>query len=146
MSVELFEQFCEENNLEIKVFQEKGDTHTAEASAKSYGISVNRIVKSLLLKVDGEFIMFLVPGDKRLDFEGVKEKLGAKKVRMASVDEVKERTGHSIGGVPPFGHLKKLKTYIEDGFSGDEYLLAAAGKDDAVFKIGLKELREITKK
>jgi Cys-tRNA(Pro) deacylase len=145
MSINLFKQYCKDNNLDFEVFQEKGSTHTAQDSADAYGIGINRIVKSLLVRINGEFVMFLVPGDKRLDFKDLEKRFETKKVRMASAEEVKDVTGYSIGGVSPFGHKTKLKTYVESGFPSDSPLLAAAGKEDAVFWVTLKELEEIVK-
>lgn len=143
MSIELFKQYCKQNNIDVEVLNEGSITHTAKDSAKTHGIELNRIVKSLLIKVNNDFVVFLVPGDKRLDFKYLEERFGTRDIRMAKADEVKDVTGYSIGGVPPFGHKKKLKTYIEDGFPADKQLLAAAGREDSVFWVRLDKLKEI---
>ncbi len=143
MSIELFQQYCKQNKIEVDVLNEGSTTHTARDSAKTHGIDLNRIVKSLLIKIGGEFCVFLVPGNKRLDFKYLEERFGTEDIRMATADEVKEMTGYSIGGVPPFGHKKKLKTHIEDGFPASKQLLAAAGREDSVFWVGLDKLKEI---
>ncbi|MFH1547538.1 MAG: YbaK/EbsC family protein [bacterium] len=139
MSVDLFKRYCQENGIDVETIQEGSSTHTARDSAENYGVGLNQIVKSLLLKVGDEFCIFLISGDKRLDFDMLKERFG-KEIRMATAEEVKEVTGYSIGGVPPFGHKSKLTTYIEDGFPIDGELFAAAGNIDAVFKTDLERL------
>jgi Cys-tRNA(Pro) deacylase len=140
MSVELFKQYCKENGIDIEVLNEGSTTRTAKDSAETHGVELNRIVKSLLVKIGDEFVIFLVPGDKRLDFKYLEERFGTKDIRMANADEVKDVTGYSIGGVPPFGHKAKLKTYIEDGFPKEGELLVAAGREDSVFRVSLDEL------
>ena len=132
-----FEQYLKQNKIsDISIITSEEDTNTAEQAANTHNVPVSNIVKSLVVKTDNEFVLYLVPGDKRLDMERV----GG---RMANAEEVKEITGYSIGGVPPFGHTTKLKTYIVDGFNKDEIVVAAGGKPNTVFKIALKRLKEL---
>lgn len=146
MSVELFKKYCSDHGLSFEIIQEGSKTHTAQDSSRNFGIELNRIVKSLVVKIDDDFVIFLVPGDKRLNFNMLKERFGARDVRMANADEVKDVTSYSIGGVPPFGFAHKLKTYIKEGFPKNLPLLAAAGKEDAVFWVSLEELKKVTNK
>lgn len=148
MAVSQFKSFLAENDLDFEIIISDGaSTHTAQQAADVHGVPVSNIVKSLLTNCEidcaSRYILFLVPGDKRLDFEFWQKELGAEKMRMANADEVKSITGYSIGGVPPFGHTAKLETYIADGFDADSLLVAAAGSHDAVFKIDLSKLRSI---
>ena len=136
MSVALFLEFVKKHKLDIKPIKSNKPTTTAREAAEAHGVLVSNIVKSLLVKEsDGIFVIYLCPGDRRLELkEGT---------RMANANEVKEATGHSIGGVPPFGHKKPLKTIIVDGFDSTTPLWAAAGAADTNFKTTLKELQKI---
>lgn len=133
----LFEKYLKENNItDISLIISVNDTHTAQQAADTHNVPISNIVKSLIVKTNNEFALYLIPGDRRLDLNRV----GG---RMANAEEVREITGYSIGGVPPFGHKTKLKTYIEDGFNENEILVAAGGKPNAVFKITLEKLKEL---
>jgi len=145
MPVELFEKFIKENNLDIKTIKSEQATTTAQQAADAHNVPVSNIVKSLVVKADNEFFIVLCPGNKRLDFQELKNMLGKKDVRMANADEVKQITGHSVGGVPPFGHKKPLKTIILHGFNSNEPLWAAAGRADTNFKTSLFQLKNILK-
>ncbi len=138
MSTKKFKEFLEKNNLNIEILESPEKTHTAQQAADVHSVSVENIVKSILTKVNDEYVLFLVPGDKKID-------LKEKKATIAKPDEVKKITGYSIGGVPPFGHKTKVKTYIQEGFRKDEKLLAAAGSPNSVFKISLEELENMLK-
>ena len=142
MAKEVFEQFLKKNNLDIEVIESQDKTHTAQQAADAHGIPVRNIVKSILVKIDNEFFLFLVPGDKKIDLEEKKREFNAKNITIANPEEVKNITGYSIGGVPPFGHKQKIKTFVEKGFDKKENLLAAAGSPKCVFKIGLEELKK----
>ncbi len=143
MAKEVFEKFLNEHNLKIQIINSKEKTHTAQQAAETHNIPVRNIIKSILVKIDDEPILFLAPGDKRIDLEEKKKEFNARDIKVANAEEVKDITGHSIGGVPPFGHKKKIKTFIEKGFNGNEKLLAAAGSPNSVFKISLVDLKKI---
>ena len=143
MAVETFRKFLEENSIQLEIIITDDNTHTAIDAAKVHNVPVSNIVKSLLVKVGNEFVMYLVPGDMRLDLERIKNEYQAESIRMATADEVKEITGYSIGGVPPFGHKVKLKTVIVDGFDINSMIVAAAGSSNSVFKCDLKTIYKL---
>ena len=143
MAKELFEEFFKKHNLNINILETEEKTHTAQQAAYTHSVPIQNIVKSILVKIDKDFCLFLVPGNKQLDLEKKKKEFKTQKVRIANAQEVKNITGYSIGGVPPFGHKEKLRTFVEKGFNEKEKLLAAAGSPNAVFKIELEELEKI---
>ena len=138
MGVSLFLEFVKKNRLPIVPIKADKETTTAAEAAKVHGVPVANIVKSLVVReADGSFAVYLCPGDRRLKLpEGT---------RMANASEVKEVTGHSIGGVPPFGHQQPLRTVIVDGFDPTTPLWAAAGAADTNFQTTLGDLQKIAK-
>ena len=64
---------------------------------------------------------------------------------MAVADDVKNVTGFTIGGVSPIGHLNRVKVLIDSSLKRFDYLFAAAGHPNCVFKISFKDLSIITK-
>ena len=56
---------------------------------------------------------------------------------MATANDVKNITGYTIGGVSPVGHLNKVEIYIDNSLERFNYLFAAAGHPNCVFKIKL---------
>ena len=117
---------------------------TAQDAATALGCSVGAIVKSLLLKAGENFILCLVSGDKRCSLNKIKKILKKKDVSMANADQVKENTGFSIGGVSPIAHIKKMKIIVDKSLSRFEYIYAAAGHPDCVFKITYLDLIKLT--
>ena len=117
---------------------------TAKEAAISLNCEVGAIVKSLLLRTEGNFILCLVAGDKRCSLNKVKKILNMKDVSMADADQVKSQTGFSIGGVSPVAHLNKIKILIDSSFSRYENVYAAAGHPNSIFKISYKQLIKLT--
>jgi prolyl-tRNA editing enzyme YbaK/EbsC (Cys-tRNA(Pro) deacylase) len=128
--------------LYVEIVEFEQTTRTAEEAAAAVGCEVAQIVKSLCFSVNEEPIMALVSGRNRLDERKLAALcgVGRKKVKRAAAEMVKERTGFSIGGVPPFGHLSPLPVFIEEDLTGFEVVWAAAGTPFAVFAVKPAEL------
>ena len=127
-----------------KVIVLDNSARTALEAASSLGCEVGAIVKSLLFKTEGTFLLCLVAGDKKASLNKIKKILEIQNASMASADEVKNITGYSIGGVSPIGHLKKVNIFIDNSLERFTYLFAAAGHPNCVFKINFKDLQKIT--
>jgi len=127
-----------------KVVVLETSARTALDAASSLGCEVGAIVKSLLFKTENSFILCLVAGDKKASLNKIKKTLNIKDVSMASADEVKEITGFTIGGVSPIAHSNKVDIYIDNSFKRFEYLYAAAGHPNCVFKIDYLNLQKMT--
>mgnify|MGYP001334650113 FL=1 len=63
---------------------------------------------------------------------------------MAAADDVKNITGFTIGGVSPVGHLNKIDIFIDNSLERFNYLFAAAGHPNCVFKINFIDLQKLT--
>ena len=129
----------------LKVEALNSSARTAIDAAASLNCEVGAIVKSLLLRTDDNFILCLVSGDKRCSLNKIKKILDKKDVSMANADQVKSQTGFSIGGVSPVAHLNQIKILIDSSLSRYENVYAAAGHPNSIFKIGYKQLIELTK-
>ena len=132
-----------DSNLKVEVLN--SSARTANDAATSLNCEVGAIVKSLLLRTDNDFILCLVSGDKRCSLNKIKKIINIKDVSMADAEQVKSQTGFSIGGVSPVAHLNQIKILIDSSLSRYENIYAAAGHPNSIFKIGYKQLIELTK-
>jgi len=132
-----------DTSLKVEVLN--SSARTAKDAATSLNCEVGAIVKSLLLRTDDNFILCLVSGDKRCSLNKVKKILNKNDVSMADAEQVKSQTGFSIGGVSPVAHLNRIKILIDSSLSRYENVYAAAGHPNSIFKIGYKQLIELTK-
>jgi Ala-tRNA(Pro) deacylase len=86
---------------------------TSEAAAMVRGVSLSSGAKALICKVDGRFVMFVLPADRKLDSKQVRQALRVRALRFASADELGQWTGLTPGAVPPFGSLFGLATHCD---------------------------------
>ena len=117
---------------------------TAKDAANSLQCKVGAIVKSLLLRADSSFLICLIAGDRRCSLNKLKNILQKKDVSMANADEVKTNTGFSIGGVSPVAHITNLDVLVDKSLSRFQFVFAAAGHPNCVFKITYDQLIKIT--
>mgnify|MGYP003687852071 CR=1 FL=1 len=129
---------------EINIITLNTSARTALEAASSLGCEVGAIVKSLLFKTENTYTLCLVAGDKKASLNKIKKILNIKDASMATANDVKNITGYTIGGVSPVGHLNKVEIYIDNSLERFNYLFAAAGHPNCVFKINYKDLSKIT--
>ena len=132
-----------DTGLKVKILN--SSARTAVDAANSLNCEVGAIVKSLLLKADDGFVLCLISGDKKCSLNKVKKITGKKDVCMANAEDVKKKTGFTIGGVSPVGLTNNLEIMIDDQLNRFQDIFAAAGHPNVIFKIDFKNLKEITK-
>ena len=139
------EKCLKEFDENLSVVELQNSAKTALDAANSLNCEVGAIVKSLLIKIENDFLLCLVSGDKRCSLNKLKKISEKKNVRMASADEVKSQTGYTIGGVSPVGHIKNITIFVDNSLSRFKDIFAAAGHPNVIFKINYEKLIQITK-
>lgn len=129
--------------LDVIVFDES--THTAEDAARAVGAEVGQIVKSLVFIADRddgpEPCLVLVSGANMVDVSLLAAVLTEPRMRRATADEAREITGYSIGGIPPFGHTRPIRTVMDPDLGRFATIWAAAGTSNTVFSVTPATLR-----
>ena len=144
-SVKRVKEFIEAFDSQLKVIVLESAARTAQDAANSLHCEVGAIVKSLLFRAENSFLICLVAGDKRCSLNKLKKILQKKDVSMANADEVKKNTGFSIGGVAPVAHTTSLDVIVDESLKRFNFVFAAAGHPNCVFKVTYDKLIKITK-
>jgi prolyl-tRNA editing enzyme YbaK/EbsC (Cys-tRNA(Pro) deacylase) len=117
---------------------------TAASAAAQVGCDVGAIANSLVFAADGEPLLVLTSGGHRVDTAKVAGLVGAEHVGRADPQMVKARTGMTIGGVAPVGHLTPVRTLVDVALADFPVVWAAAGHPHTVFPTTFDELVRIT--
>jgi len=132
--------------LEIFTFDES--THTAADAAHAVGAEIGQIVKSLVFIADRndglEPYLLLVSGANMVDVQLLAAVLTEPRMRRATADEAHGFTGFPIGGIPPFGHTRSLRTVMDPDLGRFSTIWAAAGTANAVFQVTPHTLRVLS--
>lgn len=119
--------------LELKpTYLEHEEVITSEEAARTRGFELKQGIKALLFTDDNnQWVIVDLPANKKVDSKKVAEILGWSKsrIRMATPEEVMQKTGCEIGAVPPFGHKENLQILVD---------LEVYNNQDSAFNIGLR--------
>ena len=86
---------------------ETPNQQTIDDIAAYCGVEVNRAMKALALKADGDFYLVLMRGNDQLNDIKFMKATGLLEVEMATEQEIEEVMGSAVGYMGPFG-IKKL--------------------------------------
>ncbi len=127
--------------LDLAVVELPASTRTAAEAAAAVGTSVGQIVKSLIFRLSesGEPLLIVASGTNRVNEAKIGGYLGEGLVR-ADADFVREATGFVIGGVPPVGHHRPIRTLVDEDLLQYDRIWAAAGTPNAVFQLTPSDL------
>jgi Ala-tRNA(Pro) deacylase len=103
-------------------------TLTSEASALARGESIAVGGKAILMKVDAEFMIFVLSAALKIDSKRIKDHFGAKKIRFATAEELMEKTGLVPGSLPPFGKpVFDIPLYVDTSVLDNSIIAFNAG-------------------
>ena len=139
------QEVLQTRGLSFRVVELPASTRTAREAAEAIGCQVGQIAKSLVFegKHSGKPLLVIASGANRVDETKLAE-LAGEPIGKANADFVRQRTGFSIGGVPPVGHSVPLQTWIDEDLLQYEAIWAAAGTPHAVFELKPTDLPEMT--
>lgn len=123
----------ESRQIKYDYFEHEPVRTSEEASKIRSGYSLKQGAKALTVKLylrggQEKFVMLVVPGDARFDSKKVKKLFDAKNMRFATEAEVGDITGGvQVGGVPPFGSMFGLQTYMDFQVGQNDRIIFNAG-------------------
>ena len=117
--------------------------YTAQEIAASAHIPGNRLAKTVMVKIDGEMAMAVLPGSEKVDLDRLKEAAGAKRVDLAGELEFKDRFPEcALGAMPPFGNLYGMKVFASRNLPTDE-LAFNAGSHTELITMSYKDFESL---
>ena len=82
-------------------------------AAEALGAPPERVLKTLMAKVDGRPVCAVLPSDRTVAMKKLAAALGGKAAEMMTPVEAERLTGYRVGGVSPFGQKKRVRTVID---------------------------------
>jgi Ala-tRNA(Pro) deacylase len=127
-------KFLRENLVSFETLNHE-PVFTSEEAARVRGLNPEMGAKSLLLRADDQFVLAVLPGDKKLNTKKLKEILKAKNIRFANPEEVEEKMFCQIGACYPFGNLIDLPMYVDPSLGENEIIAFSPGVHNRSIKI-----------
>ena len=121
-----------------------------EVIAKIRGNRIEQSIKSIVIQVrlkrkENVYCLANVPGDCRIDFDGIKAHFKADSVAFAARDKAQELTGCVIGAIPPFSFNDELQVLADPLIQENEDVVFNAGRLDRSIFMKLEDYIRIAK-
>jgi Ala-tRNA(Pro) deacylase len=145
MPIQKLKDFLDANDVRW-VSIKHSPAFTAQEIAASAHIPGQEVAKTVMVKIDGEMAMAVLPATKMLSLSLLKDVTGAEKVEIATEAEFKDIFPQSeVGAMPPFGILYDMKTYVAESLAVDEEIAFNAGSHTELLRISYKDYERAVK-
>lgn len=136
-------KFLEDNKVAIEILQHPV-AYTASEIAGSKHIPGKLMIKSVLIKADGQYILCVLPATQLIDFEKLKRIINANQLELSTEEEIARIfPEYELGAEPPFGHLHGLKVYVDQTIEEDKEVVFNAGTHTDLIKIATKDFLQL---
>lgn len=120
--------------------------YTAQQVAQEEHIPGKIVAKSVVVKVDNDLALAVMPATARADFSRLKSALGAKELRLATELEF---TGLfpdcEVGAMPPFGNLYGVPVYVDAALTQDEEIVFNAGTHQETIRMRYADFERLAR-
>lgn len=82
-------------------------------AAQALGEDPGRVLKTLMALVDGKPVCVIVPSDHEVSLKKLAAAFGGKSAQMMKPGDAERISGYRIGGISPFGQMRKVPAALE---------------------------------
>ncbi|TEW54833.1 Cys-tRNA(Pro) deacylase [Psychromonas sp. RZ22] len=137
---------AEKHKIKFQVHQYKHDKKHASyglEAAEKLNVDALQVFKTLVVDIDKQLIVAVLPVTEQLNLKSVAYTLQAKKAHMADKNDVLRSSGYVLGGVSPLGQKKQLTTLIDKSALLHGSIYVSAGKRGLEIQLAAQDLADL---
>ena len=120
--------------------------YTAQEVAASAHITGKELAKTVIVELDGEMSMAVLPADRKIVLQDLREVTGSDQVKFASEEGFKAQFPEcETGAMPPFGNLYGMDVYIAESLTHNDEIAFNAGSHTEVIKMKFSDFDRLVK-
>jgi len=117
---------------------------TAQQIAASAHIPGKELAKTVIVKINGEMAMAVLPASYKIDLDILKDVIGADNVKLATEREFKDSFPEcEIGAMPPFGNLYGMEVFVAESLADDEEIAFNAGTHTELIRMDFADFERL---
>jgi len=117
---------------------------TAQEIAASAHVPGKAMAKTIIVKIDGELAMAVLPASYGIDFEQLRQVAWAESAELATEEEFRDLFPEcELGAMPPFGNLYSMKVFVEQSLSEDDEIAFNAGSHKELVKLSYNDFAKL---
>jgi Ala-tRNA(Pro) deacylase len=145
MSLQKLMDFLDAQNVKY-VAVTHSPAYTAQEVAAAAHIPGKEMAKTVMVKMDGEMAMVVLPASMKVDFGRLLDATGAQEVELAHERDFKDLfPGCDVGTMPPFGNLFGIRTFVAEELTEDEEIAFNAGSSTEVIRLAYRDFERLVK-
>src|SRR5436309_8030537 len=145
MPVKKLKEFLDGNKVKY-VSIVHSPAYTAQEVAASAHISGRELAKTVIVNLDGKMAMAVLPADRKIVLQDLREVTGSDKVKFASEEDFKKLFPDcETGAMPPFGNLYGMEVYVAESLTRNEEIAFNAGSHTEVIRLAYKDFESLVR-
>ena len=118
--------------------------YTAQEIAASAHIPGRELAKTVMVKLDRQLAMAVLPASYQVDLSKLKEAAGAARIELAGEDDFRDRFPEcEVGAMPPFGNLYGLRVLMAESLLQDAEIAFNAGSHTELVRMRTEDFRRL---
>jgi Ala-tRNA(Pro) deacylase len=136
-------EYLEKQGVGYKI-REHRSTFTAQQMAAEEHVSGMAVAKPVVVKADNKFYMCVLPACCKVDFDVLKEQIGARQIELADEKEMARIFSDcALGAEPPFGNLYQLDTIMDQSLEDDDEIVFQGGTHEQAIRMSIDDYRRL---
>jgi Ala-tRNA(Pro) deacylase len=145
MSLTTLKQFLDSKQIKYIVMSHSL-AYTTQGIAALAHIPGKGLAKTVIVKIDGNLAMAVVPGSRHVDLAKLKSATGAKSVELAAESDFKDRFPDcETGAMPPFGNLYGMPVFADESLALDTEIAFNAGTHRELVRLAWEDFERLVK-
>jgi Ala-tRNA(Pro) deacylase len=143
--IEKLVEFLDQNDVRYVTINHS-KAYTAQEVAAAAHVPGRELAKPVMVRLDGEMAMAVLPASHQVDFGALAREAGAESAELASEREFEELFPDSeLGAMPPFGNLYDLPVYVDGRLEEDEEIFFSAGSHSQLLRMSYRDYERLVK-
>jgi len=143
MPVKKLKEFLDQERIKY-VSIVHSTAYTAQEVAASAHITGKELAKTVIVELDGKMAMAVLPANRKIVLQDLREVTGSQEVKFASEEQFKQRFPDcETGAMPPFGNLYGMDVYLAEGLTENDQIAFNAGSHTEVIKLSYKDFERL---
>ena len=143
MPLQKLREFLDQNSVKY-VSISHSPAYTAQEIAASAHIPGRQLAKSVMVRIDDQMAIVVVPAPERVSFDRLQAHTGAGSLSLASEKEVKDLFPDcELGAMPPFGNLYGMPVYAAESLAAEIEIAFCGGEHGTLIRMSFEDFKRL---
>lgn len=120
--------------------------YTSQEIAAAAHVSGKQLAKTVIVKMNGQMAMVVLPANDHVNFAALKDATGASNIDLASESEFKSKFPEcEVGAMPPFGNLYGMPVFVSSHLTNHAQIIFNAGSHSELMQVAYADFEKLVK-